>query len=131
MLQVLRGKPASAGGVSPGPSGPTPRRCPVGFSKPLSNRSLSDLCHAPVWQIGAPTLHHPRERGSPQPRASMPRAGPKIRTEAVDTRATALARRRETVDLHPAREEVGENGAGHKRFDSSDASRPGSNREAK
>lgn len=103
---------------------------PSGSQKAPGNRFRLGLYRASARQIGTPTLHH-LERGLASKRASMPRAGPKNRNEAVDSRATALARRRETADSCPTRAVVGENEAGHKCFDSSDASLPGSNREAK
>lgn len=104
---------------------------PSGSHEAPGDRFRLGLYRASARQIGTPTLHHPRKRGLAPKRASMPRAGPKNRNEAVDSRATALARRRETAGSCPTRAVVGENDAGHKCFDSSDASLPGSNREAK
>lgn len=103
---------------------------PSGSQEAPGDRFGLGLYRASARKIGTPTLHH-LERGLASKRASMLRAGPKNRNEAVDSRATALARRRETAGSCPTRVAVGENDAGHKCFDSSDASLPGSNREAK
>jgi hypothetical protein len=103
---------------------------PSGSQEAPGDRFRLGLYRASARQIGTPTLHH-LERGLASQRASMLRAGPKNRNEAVDSRATALERRRETAGGCPTGAAVGENDAGHKCFDSSDASLPAAKREAK